>query len=448
MARDRFFVIRTSLLIVVLCALLLPNRHVEKISMPSFLSTTSESGTAVLIKPSSSDTPPTNTMPPIKFWMVWTKGPENWNWLFNGVIAALLANHPNSTLRMLSTQLPLDFFDCYAQEGYDISVMRYNLTDLARGSESAEKLVASGKIGTSNYKVAHESDVVRLLILREYGGTYIDTDMLFLKPLDYEIVSRSGVGIETTMKASTGSKAASFHDESARRINNAIIHIARPHDPFMECMVSELWRRYKPEEWASIGPDLTGACYDRLLAGRPAVITDEEAAHEFEEQNKIREIKKKEALDAGLPFFGRRNLRRLLLLEDDQTTSTTAATTATSTDDLNLIPQLYPREYFYPLDWRFAWYANRRDILQLQTFWEVNERVNTYAFHLYNSHSHAQLEDHRKGGGYTNTGGPQPGSWLASVLEKFPVPQKCKILEVNTGKILTLIPLPGEEKFS
>ena len=435
MARDRFFVIRTSLLIVVLFALLLPNHHVAEMSMPSFLSTTSEAGTAaIMTNPSSSS----NSMPPIKFWMVWTKGPENWNWLFNGVIAALLANHPKSTLRMLSTQLPLDFFDCYAKEGYDISVMRYNLTELARGSDSAEKLVASGKIGTSNYKVAHESDVVRLLILREYGGTYIDTDMLFLKPLDFEVLSRSGVGIETTMKASTGSKAASFHDESARRINNAIIHIARPHDPFMECMVSELWRRYKPEEWASIGPDLTGACYDRLLAGRPAVITDKEAADEFEEQNKIREIKRKEAIAAGLPFFGRRNLR-------DQTTTTS---TSTASIDLNLIPQLYPREYFYPLDWRFAWYANRRDILQLQTFWEVHERANTYAFHLYNSHSHAQLEDHRHGGGYTNTGGPQPGSWLSSVLEKFPVPKQCKILEVNTGKVLTLIPLPGEEKFS
>lgn len=392
-----------------------------------------------------------NTMPQLNFWMVWTKGPENWNWLFNGVVMALLANHPKATLRVLSTMLPADFFDCFAAAGYNVSTMSYNLTDLAEASPlSAKPLVASGKVASSKHRVAHESDIVRLLVLQKYGGTYVDTDMLFLRPLEPHIVARSGIGMETTLVASSPPK---FHDVSARRMNNAIIHIARPHDPFIECMVSELWRRYQPTEWATIGPDMTGACYDRLASGRPAVVSDEEALVEERIYNDARNVKRAAAKLLNLPFFGR---RRLLLdgkEEETEANGTEAEGAAPvpppipTPEDPLIVPQVYPRNYFYPLDWRFAWYANKRDQTMLRTMWEVEETDGTFAFHLYNSHSHDQLDNHRRGGGYKNTGGPQPGSFLAEVLARNPVPSTCLALEVNTGPVLSLVPKDGEEAF-
>ena len=331
-------------------------------------------------------------MPPLLFWLVWTKTADDWSWLFNGVITALLKHHPRASVRVLATRLPLDFFACYAAEGFNISVQRYDFEELARGTP-AEPLAASGKVQGSRFRVAHESDVVRLLLLQKHGGTYIDTDLLFLRPLDYDIVARSGAGLETSLVGETQTWGARWHDARARRINNAIIHMARAHDPFINCMVGELWARYDPNEWACIGPDLTAVCYDRLNATAAAAPGD--------------------TGDAGAA----------------------------------LTPQLYPREFFYPLDWRFAWYANRRRQERLEMYWEKGERWMTYAYHLYNSHSHLQLEDHRPGGGYERTGGPQPGSWLAEVLATLDTPAACRLLEKSTGPIVPAVPKRGDEKF-
>jgi mannosyltransferase OCH1-like enzyme len=228
------------------------------------------------------------------------------------------------------------------------------------------------------YRVAHESDVVRLLVLHRFGGTYVDTDMLFLRPLDDAVTARSGMGLETVAGANH-----EFHVPSSRRINNAILHAPAPRDPFVACMIGELGARYDPGVWACIGPDLVGECHDRLAAKAP--------------------------LDA---------------------------------------PALFPREWFYPLDWRFTWYVNlsNRSRWRLDSFWLPGERAATYGLHLYNSHSSAQLENHRKGGGYHNTGGPQAGSYLEEVLARVPLPPQCRAIELNTGPTLGP-PRDGEEAF-
>lgn len=54
---------------------------------------------------------------------------------------------------------------------------------LAAGSP-LEKLLASDKLSKSKFKLQHTSDVLRLLVLWKYGGTYLDTDVIVRKRID------------------------------------------------------------------------------------------------------------------------------------------------------------------------------------------------------------------------------------------------------------------------
>lgn len=47
-----------------------------------------------------------------------------------------------------------------------------------------EEFIGSDKLRKSKFKIEHISDVLRLLILWKYGGTYLDLDMLVRKNLE------------------------------------------------------------------------------------------------------------------------------------------------------------------------------------------------------------------------------------------------------------------------
>ena len=55
------------------------------------------------------------------------------------------------------------------------------LINLPKGTR-LEKLITSQKLQSSRYKVSHLSDVLRFSILWRFGGTYLDTDMIVLRP--------------------------------------------------------------------------------------------------------------------------------------------------------------------------------------------------------------------------------------------------------------------------
>lgn len=47
-----------------------------------------------------------------------------------------------------------------------------------------EEFIKSGNMSKSNFKIEHTSDVLRLLVLWKYGGTYLDLDMIVRKSFD------------------------------------------------------------------------------------------------------------------------------------------------------------------------------------------------------------------------------------------------------------------------
>jgi len=192
--------------------------------------------------------------------LVWTKDMSHWTWVFAAVVESILKFHPNSHVTFFSTadMMPLDFFSCFSSQGYDIKVEHYDLHNMSRGTLVAG-LVDSGKIQGSKFRYAHESDLVRILVLKERGGTYTDTDTLFLKTMDSYVLSQPSLGLETMSK-----RVDHFHDATSTRLNNAFINLPLPGHPFLDCMMSNIAPNYDPGEWAAIGPDLVTTCHQGL----------------------------------------------------------------------------------------------------------------------------------------------------------------------------------------
>ena len=50
-------------------------------------------------------------------------------------------------------------------------------------STLVERIWSNGAVVSSDFVVSHLSDVLRFLVLRRFGGIYVDNDVVFLKPL-------------------------------------------------------------------------------------------------------------------------------------------------------------------------------------------------------------------------------------------------------------------------
>lgn len=53
-------------------------------------------------------------------------------------------------------------------------------------------------------KYAFLTDYLRLIVIEEYGGIYLDTDVELIKPLDFLLVNQAYIGFETSKLVNTG----------------------------------------------------------------------------------------------------------------------------------------------------------------------------------------------------------------------------------------------------
>lgn len=66
----------------------------------------------------------------------------------------------------------------------NVHIMHMNMTQLAMGSPMEEFIIKGEWLSKSWHKTTHTSDVLRLLLLWNYAGTYVDMDIIVQKPLD------------------------------------------------------------------------------------------------------------------------------------------------------------------------------------------------------------------------------------------------------------------------
>jgi lactosylceramide 4-alpha-galactosyltransferase len=193
------------------------------------------------------------------FWFIWTVNLDTWHWMPLSVVESVFKFHPRARVTFLSQEMPLDFFACFRAGGFDISVERYDLEALARGTLLAD-FVAEGRLNKSvSYRYAHESDLVRIVVLSKFGGIYVDTDLVLVRALDAGALENPSLGVEYYEDPMVGSKTY-----GSLRLNNAFMGFPQPGHPFLQWVMTQVQSSYNPDEWAAIGPDLITEGYKRL----------------------------------------------------------------------------------------------------------------------------------------------------------------------------------------
>ncbi|CAG0923338.1 unnamed protein product [Notodromas monacha] len=87
----------------------------------------------------------------------------------------------------------------------------------------------------SPFKTAQSSNALRYATLFKYGGLYLDTDVIVMRPMD-DLVNAVG------LYATNG-------------INNAVMAFEK-HHPYIEACLKDVSAKFNPKKWGSNGPDL------------------------------------------------------------------------------------------------------------------------------------------------------------------------------------------------
>ncbi len=117
--------------------------------------------------------------------MVWTTHMQTWNIKAQRVLESILRIYPGAQVQVYSNTLPKSFFFRFVRAGYNVSVIPFNVTALISNSSLPGARWATNISHWQKFPhfYAHHADFVRFLLLYRYGGLYLDTDSLFLRPL-------------------------------------------------------------------------------------------------------------------------------------------------------------------------------------------------------------------------------------------------------------------------
>uniref|UniRef100_A0A0K8SYV7 Alpha 1,4-glycosyltransferase domain-containing protein n=3 Tax=Lygus hesperus TaxID=30085 RepID=A0A0K8SYV7_LYGHE len=115
----------------------------------------------------------------------------------------------------------------------NFSVVQANLTYIYSKSPLS---TLDGALQKSQYPVEHNADILRILLVYLFGGTYMDLDVVSTKPLDDLGVNYIGAQQEDQL----GTGVFNF----------------KAHHPYLKEILEETNRAYDPNAWAAAGPVL------------------------------------------------------------------------------------------------------------------------------------------------------------------------------------------------
>jgi len=138
------------------------------------------------------------TEPLSSFFIIWSTPPRTFLPRFLRSVESILRWHPQARVVALSNTLPDDFF---RSQGLRVAVERYDMMSLLADTKCC---AIRGEAWWTNrhlwnqsaYFANHEADLLRLLLLWHRGGVYVDTDVIFLRPLTLPEGCRGAIGIE------------------------------------------------------------------------------------------------------------------------------------------------------------------------------------------------------------------------------------------------------------
>ncbi|KAG6581522.1 hypothetical protein SDJN03_21524, partial [Cucurbita argyrosperma subsp. sororia] len=175
----------------------------------------------------------------VRVFMVWNSPP----WMF-GVrhqrgLESVFSHHQNACVVIFSETIELDFFkDNFVKNGYKVAVAMPNLDELLKDTPTHKFASIWFEWKKTKFYSIHYSELVRLAVLYKYGGIYLDSDIVVLKPLSS---LQNSVGMEDQLAGSS--------------LNGAIM-VFRRHSPFiMECL-KEYYSTYDDRSFRWNGAEL------------------------------------------------------------------------------------------------------------------------------------------------------------------------------------------------
>ena len=221
-----------------------------------------------------------HVMEPSSFFFIWLTPPASFRSMHRRSIESICRWHPHATVRALSNTLPLSFFSAL-QTSCDVVVQRYDLSILVRGSIAEVWYDFRRFWNRSIYFPNHEADLLRLLVLRDRGGVYVDTDVIFVRPLKLAAGCLNAVGIESGRGGIAATAAisspAQYRWADGQILCNAVLSFSAG-APLLRRAIETFVREYVPltpglpmlelvarGEWGAMGPWLL----TRMVAAAP-----------------------------------------------------------------------------------------------------------------------------------------------------------------------------------
>lgn len=156
----------------------------------------------------------------MRVFMVWNSPPWMFSIRHQRGLESLLFHHPDACVIVFSESIELNFFSGFVKDGFKLAVAMPNLDELLKDTPTHVFASVWFEWKKTKFYPTHYSELIRLAALYKYGGIYLDSDIVVLKPL---ASLTNTVGLEDEL---TGS-----------HVNGAVMAF-RKHSPFiLECLM-------------------------------------------------------------------------------------------------------------------------------------------------------------------------------------------------------------------
>merc|ERR1712218_213798 len=144
------------------------------------------------------------------------------------------------------------------RDGFLIFILKYNFRELLSRTVPGltalpTEIVTQFLQQLSTYEkgeywaYSHESNFVRLLVLLQHGGVYLDTDIVIVKPLEVNMFQNS----------------IAYEMEDGGRLNSNVL-IFDPGHWFLAACLKEMFTNYSPSVYEANGPQLITRVFNAL----------------------------------------------------------------------------------------------------------------------------------------------------------------------------------------
>ncbi|KAK4488001.1 hypothetical protein RD792_003740 [Penstemon davidsonii] len=186
----------------------------------------------------------------MRVFMVWNSPP----WMF-GVrqqrgMESLLHHHRDVCVVVFSETIELNFFSGLVKDGYKVAVVMPNLDELLKDTPTHIFASVWHDWKKTKHYPTHYSELIRLAALYKYGGIYLDSDVIVLKPLS-ELNNTVG-----------------FEDEPAGKTLNGAVMAFRKHSPFILKCLEEFYASYDDDLLRWNGADLLTRVANNFLSNK------------------------------------------------------------------------------------------------------------------------------------------------------------------------------------